>query len=97
MSFTNPIADIRNVILFIVSRRSVIKKRKRIGEIGEPCGIPISISNSSDSPSSILIIIVLSRRKLVTQRIIIFRIFFFRKLSSSRVYKTLSNAPEISI
>ena len=78
-------------------RRSAIKKRKRIGEIGEPYGIPISILNSSDSPLSTLIVIVLSRRKLVTQRIIISGIFLFRRLSSSRVYKTLSNTPEISI
>jgi hypothetical protein len=66
MSFTNPIVDIRNAILLVVSSRSAIKKRKRIGETGEPYGILISVSNSSDSPSNILIIVVLSYKKLVT-------------------------------
>jgi hypothetical protein len=66
MSSTNPIADTRNVILLVVSSRSTIKKRKRIGETGEPYGISISVSNSSDSPSNTLIIVVLSYKKLVT-------------------------------
>jgi hypothetical protein len=66
MSSTNPIADTRNVMLLVVSSRSAIKKRKRIEETGKPCGIPISVLNSSDSPSNILIMVVLSYKKLVT-------------------------------
>jgi hypothetical protein len=76
MSSTNPIVNTRNVILLVVFNRSAIKKRKRIGEIGEFCGISVSVSNSFDSPSNILIMVVLSYKKLVIQRIIIFRIFF---------------------
>jgi hypothetical protein len=95
MSSTNPIADTRNIILLIVFSRSAIKKRKRIGETGESCGIPVSVSNISDSSSNILIVIVLSYKKLITQRIIIFGIFLFRRLSISRVCETLSNTPEI--
>jgi hypothetical protein len=97
MSSTNPIADTRNVILLVTSSRSAIKKRKRIGETEKPCGILISVSNSSDSPSNTLIMVVLSYKKLVTQRIIISEIFFFRRLSINRVCETLSNAPKIFI
>jgi hypothetical protein len=35
ISFTKPIADIRNAALLVVFRRSAIKKRKRIDKIKE--------------------------------------------------------------
>jgi hypothetical protein len=43
MSSTKPIADVRNAALLVISNRSVIKNRNRIGEIGEFYRIPISI------------------------------------------------------
>jgi hypothetical protein len=97
MSSTNSIVDIRNVILLIVSNKSTIKKRKRIEETGESYGILISVSNSFDFSSNILIMVVLSYKKLVIQRIIISKIFLFRRLLISRVYETLSNTPKIFI
>jgi hypothetical protein len=36
ISFTKPIADIRNAALLVVSSRFAIKKRKRIKKIGKP-------------------------------------------------------------
>ena len=65
MSSTNPTADIRSVSLFTVSRRSAIKKRNRIGEIGDPWGIPVVTRNGSDSPSNVLIVVSRSCRKLL--------------------------------
>jgi hypothetical protein len=85
ISSTNPIVDTRNAMSLVVLRRSAIKKRKRIEEIGELYEISVSVLNIFDSPSNTLIMIILSRRKLVTQRMIISRIFLFRRLSRSRV------------
>jgi hypothetical protein len=95
--FTNPIADTRNAILLIVSKRSAKKEEKRIGEIGELYEIFIFILNIFDSLSNTLIMVILFRKKLVTQRIIISGIFLFRRLSSNRVCETLSNASKIFI
>lgn len=36
MSSTNPITDVRNTALLMISRRSAIKKKKRIDETEEP-------------------------------------------------------------
>jgi hypothetical protein len=84
-------------MLLVVFNKSAIKKKKRIEKIGELYGIFISVLNSFDSPSKTLIIVVLFYKKLVIQRIIMSEIFFFRKLSSNRLYETLSNAPKIFI
>jgi hypothetical protein len=85
MSSINLIINTRNMMSLVVFRRSVIKKRKRIGEIREFYGILISVLNIFDSPSNTLIIIILFYRKLVTQRIIISRIFLFRRLLRSYI------------
>jgi hypothetical protein len=37
------IKEIRNAILLVASKRSVIKKRKRIREISEPYRMPVSV------------------------------------------------------
>jgi hypothetical protein len=44
-----------------------MKKRKRIGEIGEPWGMPVSTSKRVDIPSNTLIVVVRSERKLCAQ------------------------------
>ena len=57
-----------------------MKNKNKIGEIGEPCGIPVDILNSCDSPSNSLIVVVRFCRKLRTQLTITRGIRFFRKL-----------------
>ena len=80
--------DVRKASSLVVSSRSAIKNRKRMDEIGDPCGIPVFISMSSVSPSSTLIVVVLSRKKLLIYRIIIFRILLFFILFRRRACKT---------
>jgi len=80
--------DIRKASLLVVSSRSAIKKRKRMDEIGDPCGIPVFMSMSSVSPSSTLIVVVLSRKKLLTHRMIISGILLFFMLSRRRACET---------
>ena len=65
ISSINPSVDTRCISLLAVSIRSVIKKRNRIGEMGDLYGIPISVVNSANSPSAVLIVVLLSFRKLL--------------------------------
>jgi hypothetical protein len=41
--FMKLMKEMRNATLLVTSKRSAIKKRKRIGEIGEPYKIPVSV------------------------------------------------------
>jgi hypothetical protein len=70
ISSTKPTEEIRRVAQFVMSNRSAIKKRKMIGEIGDPCGIPVAVVNGCDCPSNVLSVVVLSLRKLSIQRTI---------------------------
>ena len=65
MSFINPDDDMRNASLLVVSSRSAIKNRNRIGEINKPYNISIITLNSGDSPLNSFIVVSLSYRKLI--------------------------------
>lgn len=69
--------------------------RYRIGEIGEPCGMPVGVEMRSDTPSGIWILVLRPVRNVSTygtkcpsRR--------FRMLCSKRAWCVLSYAPETS-
>ena len=68
MSSTKPTADVRKLSQLTVSSRFAMKNRNMIGELGDPCGIPLRTSNFSDSPSNVLIVVERFWRKLSIQR-----------------------------
>jgi len=64
MSSTKLNADNYNVMLFIKSNRSAIKKRNKIKEIEDSYEMPVLVINLCDSPSKSLIVIFLFFKKL---------------------------------
>ncbi len=58
MLFMNLIKKTYNALLFIISNRSVIKKRNRIDDIEDSYKMPVFIYNYSDSLLINLIIII---------------------------------------
>jgi len=85
----SPVSVIRSI-------QSALKKRKRIGETGDPCEMPAFIMRGA--LVSLLKDSVVSRsfRKLAIHYIIYSRILHFFRLWSSLVCETLSNAPAMS-
>jgi hypothetical protein len=64
-----------------------MKNRNKIEEIGDPCGIPVLILYSYNSPSATLIVVFLLLTKLWTQVTIGNGTLRFLKLYTKRSYE----------
>ena len=88
MLFMNLIKKTYNALLFIISNRSVIKKRNRIDNIKDSYKIFIFIYNCLNSSLISLIIIIQSLKKLSIYLINISEILLFLRLCVSLLYNT---------
>ena len=79
-----------------VGRSVLAKKRKRIGEREEPCGIPVFVGIWSPLNEPRAIVVVLSSKKDLIKLVIHIGIPFTFRLWRRRAWETLSNAPDIS-
>ena len=57
ISFTKPTVNVRKLSQLTVSSRFTMKNKNMIGELENPCGILLKISNFSDSSSNVLIVV----------------------------------------
>ena len=96
ISSTNSSTCSFNLAFAHLSIKGALKNRKRIGDIGDPCGIPVSAGSSLLVILSRVREVSLSVRKLLVQFTISFGIPFCLRLWSRRWWETLSKAPVIS-
>jgi hypothetical protein len=91
-SFTKPVALVRNCMFSQASNKSALYIKYKIGEIGEPCGIPVETLLSGSIKSFIRSSVDLSVKKLWIQRVNGSGILLFRRLCRSLACDTQSNA-----
>lgn len=92
----NPVGVIDSVISSLSSSKSALQNRYRIGDIGDPYGIPKSTFSIFDVKSNSLIEVDLSLRKLQTHPIILLGTFLFLRLWINLLWETLSNTFQTS-
>ena len=83
-------------ILSHISTRSALKKRKSMGEIGDPCGISVTILRTSLIWPSKVSDNILFLRKFSVHPTIYSGVFLFFRLYRNLAWDILKNAPEIS-
>ena len=96
ISSTNPNALDQSPRPLHIRTSSSLKNKYRIGEIGEPWGIPLWTGHKFDSSKIIWIVLCLSWRKLSTQLTIQVGTLYRWRMWSSQGWETWSNAPVIS-
>src|SRR5215472_19366572 len=80
-----------------MSNRSLLYMMNRIGNSGDPCGIPAGVENASVVMPLNFMLVVLLLKNDPTHCVIFFGIHRFLMLCNRRLWCTLLNAPATSI
>jgi hypothetical protein len=94
---TKPNAYVSPSARWNFSSSSDMKNRNRIGDIGDPCGIPVCVGIQSVVYPGVAIRVRLPVRKLATILMIHSGSPFLQRIQRRRSWETLSNAPARSL
>ena len=93
---TNPRPDTLQVRREHSSTRSALKNKKRMGEMGDPCGMPVVTRWAGPCQRPSTSEVWRSARKLAIHRTITVGKPFLRRLCSTRLWETWLKAPAMS-